>query len=229
MLELQGITLWRADSPVFQGLSLRLTGHRVGLIGANGAGKSSLLRLLQGLLTPESGAIFFTPKGQTPAPAPEDHNPRAPRCGLVFQNPDHQILFPTVMEELCFGQLQRGTDKQTAEHNVRRLAHDYGSTDLLALATHALSEGQKQRLCILSVLADGPELLLLDEPFASLDRKATAQMLAMVSAIAQPIIMASHMLELFEDFDELVWMDRGSIRLQGSPADVIAAYREDKD
>lgn len=229
MLELQAITLWRADSPVFQGLSLRLTGHRVGLIGANGAGKSSLLRLLQGLLTPESGTIVFTPKGQAPTPAPQGYNPRAPRCGLVFQNPDHQILFPTVIEELCFGQLQRGTDKQTAEQNVRKLAQSYGSSDLLELATHALSEGQKQRLCILSVLADGPELLLLDEPFASLDRKATAQMLAMVSAIDQPLIMASHMLDLFQDFDELVWMDRGTVRLQGSPADVIAAYLADKD
>jgi biotin transport system ATP-binding protein len=225
MLELQGITLWRADRPVFQDLSLTMTGHRVGLIGSNGAGKSSLLRLLQGLLLPESGTIAFTPEAKHRSSSTGSDRSQAPRCGLVFQNPDHQILFPTVMEELCFGQIQRGAQKQSAEHNVRMLAQRYGSTDLLDLATHALSEGQKQRLCILAVLADGPELLLLDEPFASLDRRATSAMLAMLATVPQPILMASHMLELFEDFDELVWMEQGAVRLQGRPAEVTAAYR----
>jgi biotin transport system ATP-binding protein len=229
MLELRGITLWRADRPVFQDLSLKISGHRVGLIGSNGAGKSSLLRLLQGLLLPESGTISFTPKGSGEIRAIGSDRSQAPRCGLVFQNPDHQILFPTVMEELCFGQLQRGAEKQNAEQNIRLIAQRYGSTDLLDLATHALSEGQKQRLCILSVLADGPELLLLDEPFASLDRRATSAMLAMLATIPQPIIMASHMLELFEDFDELVWMEEGAIRLQGRPHEVAAAYRAGED
>lgn len=224
MLELRGISLWRSDRPVFDNLSLRLTGRRIGLIGSNGAGKSSLLRLVQGLLKASCGTVTFSSPAHR-AETPASGKAQALRCGMVFQNPDHQILFPTVMEELCFGQIEQGVTKSNAEQSVLSLAQTYNATDLLGLATHELSEGQKQRLCILSVLADGPDLILLDEPFASLDRKAVRAMLQMLAAIPQPLIMASHALELFEGFDELVWLEKGVVIQQGSPLSVIAAYR----
>ncbi len=218
MLALQGLTLWRGDRTVFQNLSLHIGGPRTGLIGPNGSGKSSLLRMLQGLLPPEPGGqiTLHDAHGQALASA---------RFGLVFQNPDHQILFPTVMEELCFGRIEQGLPLARAQSEARSLARAHGAEELIGFATHELSEGQKQRVCILSVLADQPDFLLLDEPCASLDRAATRQIMAWLMTLPQPVLMASHSLELLEQFDEVIWLENGAVVAQGPPTSVIPAYK----
>ncbi|MFM1880323.1 MAG: hypothetical protein RLZZ344_557 [Pseudomonadota bacterium] len=218
MLELHGVTLWRGDRAVFRNLSLTIKGPKTGLIGSNGSGKSSLLRLLQGLILPEPG-------GRILVCGPDGAALPAPRYGLVFQNPDHQILFPTVMEELCFGLLEQGFSQEQAEAAAHHVASLHNAQDLLGLATHELSEGQKQRVCILSVLTDQPDILLLDEPFASLDRQTTRQMMDWLLGLAQPLVMASHSLEILEEFDEVVWLEDGLVFAQGQPSAVISAYR----
>ena len=218
MLALQGLTLWRGDRTVFQNFSVSIEGPRTGLIGPNGSGKSSLLRLLQGLVQPEPGCqiAWRDVQGETRA---------ATRFGLVFQNPEHQILFPTVMEELCFGRTEQGLSLAQAQSEARDLARTHGAEDLLGLATHELSDGQKQRVCILSVLADQPDFLLLDEPCASLDRATTRQIMSWLMTLPQPLLMASHSLELLEDFDEVLWLESGTVVAQGPPRSVIAQYK----
>lgn len=218
MLALQGLTLWRGDRTVFQNLSLHIRGQRTGLIGPNGSGKSSLLRLLQGLLRPEPGGQIAVHDAQGQALA-------SARFGLVFQNPDHQILFPTVMEELCFGRIEQGLPLAQAQAEARTLARAHGAEDLIGLATHELSDGQKQRVCILSVLADQPDFLLLDEPCASLDRATTRQIMAWLMTLPQPVLMASHSLELLENFDEVIWLENGVVAAQGAPTSLIPAYK----
>ena len=153
---LQNITLRRNDQLVFQDLSLRLTAHRTGLVGLNGSGKTSLLRLLMRLEEPEQGRL-------------ENTKP----VGLVFQSPNQQILFPTVMEEFCFGQLERGKEPRQVEAWAKALASAHGAEHLLKRSTHECSEGEKQLVCILAVLMDEPQVLLFDEPFASLDARVT--------------------------------------------------------
>jgi biotin transport system ATP-binding protein len=147
------------------------------------------------------------------------------RFGLVFQNPDHQILFPTVMEELCFGRIEQGLPLARAQSEARSLARAHGAEELIGLATHELSEGQKQRVCILSVLADQPDFLLLDEPCASLDRATTRQIMAWLTTLPQPVLMASHSLELLDQFDEVIWLENGAVVAQGPPTSVIPAYK----
>lgn len=223
MLKVSGITLWRSDRVIFNKLSFQLLGRRTGLIGPNGAGKSSLLKLLQGLITPSEGVIDLSFEGEgsvTPRSGPL-------RCGLVFQSPQQQILFPTVMEELCFGRLEQGESKKDAQAYVSELAQRYNASDLLRLATHELSEGQKQLICILSVLADGPDILLFDEPFSGLDLATTQQMMRLLHALPAPILMATHNLELLHDFDEVIWLEAGHIRAQGDPKTVTLAYRSE--
>ncbi len=207
MVILDAVTLHREGEPVFQDLSLTLGSRRIGLIGDNGSGKSSLLRLIKGLLTPGAGRIT----------APDS-------IGFVFQNPEHQLLFPTAMEELCFGLKEQGVSESDAIAQVRTLLSRYEMTEFADHATHALSDGQKQLLCILSVLADGASLLLLDEPCASLDRKTTKQVMHFIKQLPQQVIMASHDLALLEDFDELIWLHQGRVQLQGKPESVIQAY-----
>lgn len=208
MMRLRDVTLVRDGNPVFRDLSLELTEARIGLVGANGCGKSSLLRLVKGLLTPRSGSVA------TDGP-----------CGLVFQNPDHQILFPTVMEELCFGLLEQGLDLSEAQTRAGELLAAHGLLAMQSQATHELSEGRKQLLCLLSVLADGAGILLLDEPCSSLDRATTRQVMSMIRGLSQQVLMASHHLELLEDFDRVIWMEEGRVRMDGAPEPVLAAYR----
>lgn len=186
-------------------LSLSSSAHRLGLIGPNGAGKSTLLKTLQGLIAPSAGSFDI-----------------GGRPGFLFQNPDHQLLFPTVMEELCFGPQHRG--ETMVERRAKALAEAHGASELLSMATHTLSEGQKQLVCLLAVLMDAPDVLLLDEPFTSLDHRHTRSLLQTVMSLPQRVIMATHRLDLLKDFDEVIWLDQGSLRLQGPPEHVIEAY-----
>jgi biotin transport system ATP-binding protein len=208
-VELDRISLRRDQTQVFSGLSLRLTESRIGLIGPNGSGKSSLLRLIKGLLAPESGAVVGAPS----------------TLGFVFQNPDHQILFPTVMEELCFGQTERGISADVAADAARDLLGRYGMATLLEKATHEISDGQKQLICIFSVLMDGAEVLLLDEPCASLDQRTVQMVMRVIRALPQQVILATHDLSLIEDFDRVIWLESGEVKADGRPIDVISDYR----
>ncbi len=207
-MELKHIWARVGDREVFRGLSLQSSARHLGLIGRNGAGKSSLLRLLQGLLVPQQGSV------QIERP-----------LGLVFQNPDHQMLFPTVLEELTFGLMERGVSRQVASQKAQALATQHGAIHLLPLATHELSAGQRTLVCILAVLMDEPQTLLLDESFANLDLVSARQMTALIRSTPARVIFSTHQLHLLEDFDEVIWLDQGAARLKGKPREVIEAYR----
>ena len=204
---LRDVHLRRGERLVFNGLSLAIQTHRTGLVGLNGSGKTSLLRLLMGLEEPEQGLL-------------QNEKP----VGLVFQSPNQQILFPTVMEELCFGQLERGKEPKQVEVKAKAFASAHGAEHLLKRSTHECSEGEKQLVCILAVLMDEPQVLLFDEPFASLDARATRAMMAVIKTLPQQVVMASHNLELLSDFDELIWMDGGQVKMQGSVKQVREAF-----
>ena len=208
-MELDRISLARDQTQVFSGLSLKLSEPRIGLIGPNGSGKSSLLRVIKGLLKPQSGQITGLPN----------------QVGLVFQNPDHQILFPTVMEELCFGRTERGESPGAAAQAAKALLDQHGMAHLLNKATHELSDGQKQLICIFSVLMDGAQTLLFDEPCASLDRRTSQLVMRVIRGLPQQVIFATHDLSLIEEFDRVIWLESGEVRADGKPAEVIPAYR----
>ena len=206
-MELQDISLTRGDRQIFQGLSLRLSEKRIGLIGPNGSGKSSLLRLLKGLLVPDSGSV------------------RGPESvGFVFQNPEHQLLFPTVMEELCFGRVERGESPDDAATFAKALLAQHEYSFLTEKATHELSDGQKQLLCIFSVLADGADAILFDEPCASLDLATTNAISKLISSLSQQVVLATHDLRLLENFERVIWLESGSVRMDAPAAQVLPAY-----
>jgi biotin transport system ATP-binding protein len=207
-MELKHIWARVGDKEVFQDLSIKSSARHVGLVGRNGSGKSSLLRLLQGLLTPQRGSI------QVERPV-----------GLVFQNPDHQILFPTVLEELTFGLTEQGVPPDEAKTQAVAIARRHNAQDLVELATHELSAGQKTLVCILAVLLDQPKTLLLDESFANLDLITARRMTSLIQSLEARVIFSTHQLHLLESFDEVIWLDQGAVRLQGKPLEVIDAYQ----
>ncbi|BBB28130.1 biotin transport system ATP-binding protein [Neptunomonas japonica JAMM 1380] len=216
---IEQVDLQRADTPLFQQLSLSWNETRVGLIGNNGSGKSSLVRLLNGLITPEQGRVsvfgYDTVKQAALMPA---------LVGFIFQNPDHQMIFPTVAEELAFGCEQLGQSTQKARASALALLAEQGIESWADRPVTQLSEGQKQRVCILSVLIMKPRLLILDEPFSSLDLPTRRLLLALIHNTDTHVLLISHDFSVYDDFDRLIWVDGGQIKADGLPDEVIRSY-----
>lgn len=215
------VEVMRGSQVVFSGLSLTLREHRIGLIGDNGSGKSTLLRLINGLILPDAGEV------EALGLETRRHRRRLPaHVGFVFQNVDHQIIFPTVREEIAFGPLEQGFTKPAAHAAAEQLMARHGCAGWGDRPVEELSEGQKQLVCILSALASGPRLLLLDEPFSALDLPTRLALSARLRDLDQQVIMASHDLSLFEGFDRLIWLNAGAVAADGPPAEVMTLYED---
>jgi biotin transport system ATP-binding protein len=215
-----GLTL--GQRPVLTDLTLSLSEDRIGVIGLNGSGKSTFIRLLNGLRSPDNGSLTLF---GAPSEEAELELPR--HVGFVFQNPDHQAIFPTVEEEIAFGLTQLGADKDESRTRARAFLAQHGCEELATSPIAELSEGQKQLICILAVLVMEPRLLVLDEPMTSLDALAMRRVYAKLMSLPQKIVMVSHDLSHFEEFDRVLWLEEGRIRMDGPPQQVLAAYRDD--
>ena len=200
-------------------LSLSLRERRIGIIGSNGSGKSSLLRLIHGLAQPTQGCI--TTLGLNTR---TDLKKLPSRVGFLFQNPDRQIIFPTVGEEIAFGFEERGMTRVEAKSKAGQWLDRYGKRDWLERCVHELSDGQRQLVCMIAVIALEPSLILLDEPFASLDLRTRLAFADHLDALSQPLIMASHDFAFLKRFDRIIWLEDGRIRADGSPKRVLALY-----
>lgn len=218
------VTLLRSGKTVLSDLSLTLSERRVAVIGLNGSGKSSFVRLLNGLLLPDSGEVqvYGADTRLVRADLPR-------HVGFVFQNPDHQAIFPTVAEEVAFGLTQLGEDRTAARAGALKFLGQHGCAALAERPFHDLSEGQKQLVCILSVLVMRPDLVVLDEPFASLDGLATRQLMRRLVGLPQKLVMVSHDLQLIQGFDRVLWIEDGLLRMDGEPGTVLPAYVDDID
>jgi len=222
LLSISNAGLKRGITQVFDGLSLQLHEPRIGLIGDNGAGKSSLFRLACGLDTPDSGTV--TLQGLTAYRI----NSRKPNLvGMMFQNADDQIVFPTVQEELALGLTATGQPKRDALVEARAFLARRGLDEWAERAIASLSQGQRQHVCWLAILLCSPSLILLDEPFASLDLPGQALLHEDIARATQQIIVSTHVLEHLRSFDRVIWLDKGKVRADGTAAKVCEQYRED--
>ena len=217
-IELAGVTLVRGSTAVFQDLSLRLHERRIGLIGDNGAGKSSLFRLICGLDQPQSGGVRLPTQSA-------QHS--APVVGMMFQNPDEQIIFPTVEEELALSLRHLRLSRAEAQTRVRAWLGARGLADWAPRAIGSLSQGQRQHVCWLALLIGGHQTLLLDEPFSSLDLPSQALLRQEITAAPQQIIVSTHVLDHVRQFERVLWLDRGQVRADGAGAEVCAQYEAD--
>lgn len=217
---LENVSLSRGGREVLKSVSIGLTDHRIGLIGHNGSGKSSLVRLLNGLLVPDAGSVSVHGLD-----ARKDAAELPRKVGFIFQNPDHQIIFPTVIEEVAFSLEQTGLSRRDAAAEAKAALARFGREDWADRPVHALSEGQKQLLCILSVLVMKPAVLVLDEPFSALDLPTRRRLERLLSELPQQLILVAHELDAFTAYDRVLWLDAGTIRMDGSPGEVVEAYR----
>jgi biotin transport system ATP-binding protein len=215
-----GLTL--GGKTILEDLTVSLDEARIGVVGLNGSGKSSFVRMLNGLRTPTSGSLTLY---DAPSAEAELELPR--HVGFVFQNPDHQAIFPTVEEEIAFGLSQLGAGKDESRSRARSFLALHGVEGLAGKPVTELSEGQKQLICILAVLVMEPKLLVLDEPMTSLDALVTRRIRDKILSLPQKIVMVSHDLEHFDGFDRLIWLEDGRLRMDGAPDVVCEAYRQD--
>ena len=221
MIEIQSVRLAYGDRTVLHDISLTLTERRIGIIGANGSGKSSFARLLNGLVLPTSGSVRIDGL-DTRSKGKEVRR----KVGFVFQNPDNQIVFPTVAEDLAFGMKNLRLPKDEIARKTDAILARYDLSDLRDHPAHLLSGGQKQLLAISGVLVMDPAYLVLDEPTTLLDLRNTRRIAAALDALEQTVILATHDLDLLEGFDRVLVFDEGRIVADDTPAAALPFYVE---
>jgi biotin transport system ATP-binding protein len=217
-IALAQVTLVRGSTVVLHDLSLTLGTQRIGLIGDNGAGKSSLFRLICGLDQPQSGQVKLPQ-------ATHDH--AAPLVGMMFQNPDDQIIFPTVEEELALSLRHLRLSRADAQAHVRAWLATRGLAEWAPRAIGSLSQGQRQHVCWLALLIGDHQTLLLDEPFSSLDLPGQALLRQEIAAAQQQVIVSTHVLDHVRHFERVIWLDKGHVRADGLGEEVCAQYEAD--
>lgn len=216
---LDRVSLTLEGRTVFDGLSARSTGRRIGIVGRNGAGKSTLARLLAGLVPATSGSVSVD--GFDPA---ADRRAALDGIGILFQNPEHQIIFPTVLEEITFGLRQQGQTKIAARDMALQVLARHNRAHWQDRPTHALSQGQKHLLCLMAVEAMTPRLLILDEPFAGLDIPTHMRLSRHLADWPGRLVHISHDPRDVSACDDLLWLEAGEIRAQGPAAEVLPVY-----
>lgn len=221
-LDIHDVTLLRGAHKVFDALTLQLDEPRIGLIGDNGAGKSSLFRMICGLDTVQSGKVHV--RG---IDAHQVNTRRPGLVGMMFQNPDDQIIFPTVEEELALGLSPTGISRREAIAKARVFLQGRGLAHWSPRTIGSLSQGQRQHVCWLALMIAAPELLLLDEPFASLDLPGQALLGIDIAQASQQVIVSTHLLHQVRHFERVIWLDKGQVRADGPGLDVCAAYEAD--
>jgi len=213
-LEVEGLAYHYPDgSPALHGVTFRVApGERVALLGPNGAGKSTLLLHLAGLL-PERQRYLHR---HDPGDAPHRHDVQGrvaidgvvlsaetvravrARVGIVFEDPDDQIVGLTVEEDIAFGPRARRWPREETEKAVREALAAVGLAGREARFPHHLSTGEKRRLCLAGALACRPGLLLLDEPTSGLDPRGRRELAVLLAGLKATLVVASHDLTLVE-------------------------------
>ena len=207
---------------VLDQINLNISEHRIGIIGVNGSGKSTLARLISGLIAPTSGSIRLNKIDVF-----KDRKAALKTVGIIFQNPDHKIIFPTCVEEISFGLIQQGMTRIEAEKRSKQLLLKFDKSNWSDELAHNLSQGQRHFLCLISVLAMEPDVIILDEPYAGLDLPTSIKLKNTIKKLNQQIVMITHDREILEDFERILWIDNGKIVRDGSFENVMPDFEKE--
>lgn len=218
-IQFENVSLSLNARKLLNAVTLDIQEQRVGVIGRNGSGKTSFARLLCGLLAPSSGRVRVNGNDLF------KHRAAALKTvGILFQNPDHQIIFPTVLEELSFGLTQQGQRKAEAMQNATKILQQFNRLDWAERTIATLSQGQRHLVCLLSVLAMAPPLLVLDEPFAGLDLPTKTYLQNLLYGLDQSVLHITHDLQALAEYERVIWLEKGQVAGDGLPKDIIPAF-----
>ncbi|MGJ8545894.1 MAG: energy-coupling factor ABC transporter ATP-binding protein [Sulfitobacter sp.] len=221
LIDISGASLTVDGKTLLAGIDLHLSARRVGIVGQNGSGKTSLARLVSGLIPPSAGSLRID--GVDVA---KDRRVALGLVGILFQNPDHQIIFPTVGEELSFGLTQMGHDKSGAARKVSRILSKFDKSHWFDAHIHQLSQGQRQLVCLMAILVMQPKLIILDEPFSGLDIPTAAHLARILDGVEADLWHITHDPASVAGYDQVIWVDQGQIRAQGPATPILAQYSQ---
>ena len=219
MIEFQNVSFsYEKGRPVLQDLSFRIeTGEAVGLIGANGAGKSTVMKLLLGLLSGEGRILVDCLEVRK-----ENLREIRRKLGFVLQNSDNQMFMPTVYEDMMFGPLNYMLSREEAEKKVNEVLARLDMTELKHRHNHKISGGEKRMAAIATVLAMEPEAVLMDEPTSALDPCNRRLVINTIRSLPQTKLITSHDLDMILDTcDRVILLSGGRIAADGPARDIL--------
>lgn len=217
------------SSYAVNGVSLNIkSGEFTAIIGRNGSGKSTLAKLMNSILLPTEGKIFV--KGMDTSDDSKLWDIRQ-TAGMVFQNPDNQLVATIIEEDIAFGPENLGVEPEEIRRRVDNALNTVGMYEYRKRPPHLLSGGQKQRIAIAGILALNSECIILDEPTAMLDpsgRKEVMETLKKLNAEGKTILLITHYMDEAVQADRVIVMDKGNIKLDGKPKEVFRNIDEIK-
>ena len=214
--------------PAIKNISLEINeGEFVAVLGHNGSGKSTFAKLLNMILTPTSGKIFVDGKDITSPDMTEDDMFDVRRkIGMVFQNPDNQIVATIVEEDVAFGPENLGVPSAEIRTRVDEALAAVGMTEYAKHAPHKLSGGQKQRIAIAGIIAMLPKCIIFDESTAMLDPLGREELMSAIEKLNREkgitVIHITHYMNEAAKADRIIVFDDGEVLLDGKPKDVLS-------
>jgi len=208
LIKVRNLVVSYEDVVALNGIDLDVKeGEKVGIVGPSGAGKSTLLLAIKGLL-PYKGEVSLGVDLRD--------------VGLVFQNPDIQLFMPTVFDDIAFGPLNQGLSGEEVIKRVNQATRKVGISGFEDRSPHHLSEGEKKKVAIATVLAMEPEIFLFDEPATGLDPASRAEILEIIAGIDKTVLIATHDLQLVEFLTErIIILNRGRVVADGDTCTVL--------
>jgi len=204
IINLLDLTFGYPNRPkVLNKLSLQFyRGNRIGLIGPNGCGKTTLFHIIMGLLKPSTGSIEIFGK---PVKKEKDFYQARKKIGLLFQDSDDQLFCPTVIEDVAFGPLNLGKSTDEATKIAKSTLNFLGLTGFENRITYKLSGGEKRMVSLATILAMEPEILLLDEPITGLDDKTKAKITTILNDLSISCIIISHEIDFLAKTTDFIY------------------------
>jgi cobalt/nickel transport system ATP-binding protein len=202
-------------------------GERVGILGSNGCGKTTLIKHLLGILVPKEGSVKVF--GIDPA---REFSKVRERIGVVMQDIDEQILGPTVYDDILFAPLNYGIPKAKAEAMAKDAIEKLDITHLQDKMVHYLSGGEKKKVALAGALVMEPELLILDEPFTGLDPKARRDLIRILNQLNRErgitLIMTLHEVDLVPEVTDILYLmhGHGDLSERGTPDEIFGRFRD---
>lgn len=221
MIEFKNVGVsYSADTPVFSNVNFTINkGDFVAFVGTNGAGKSTAMRLMNGLLKPTQGEVLVDEVATTKLKTSE----LARKIGFLFQNPDRQICCRTVREELEFSFKAQGKLTDEAHERINAVIDLFGFDE--KAEPYLLNRGTRQLLALASIIVVEPEVIILDEPTTGLDYRECMKVMEAIVSLhekGKTIVMVCHDMELVADFAErVIVMTKGSMVADGSTFDIL--------
>lgn len=221
VIEFRGASVAYDGVQTLAPLTATLTEQRIGIIGSNGSGKSTTVRMINGLIEPTTGQVLYDD-----SVVADNGKDIRKRVGFVFSDAESQIVMPRVADDVAFSLRRFKLPREEVRRRVDEVLARFDLTELADNSPHTLSGGEKQMLALASVLVIEPDTIIADEPTTLLDLRNRRRIIREFAALDQQLIVVTHDLDMLRDFDRVLVIDEAHLRFDGSPADAIAFYTD---